>query len=214
MLRNIVKGDTEGGSCLNLNNLMDCYIGMIFPFAGDYAPDGFLPCDGRVLQINSNQALFAVIGNRYGGNGQATFALPDLRGRVPLGVNQGGAPNIVNNYPLAQQGGTETVTLQSNQVPVAAHSHTIQAVNQPATQATAAGAYLATVNASSGGSHPTTYTANSYSNTNTNAVSLAADTVSAPTPSGAAIQPHSNLQPYLAITWMICVNGLFPMRPE
>lgn len=107
---------------------VDPYIGEISIVAFDYAPPGWLPCDGRLLQINENQALFALIGNRYGGNqSQKTFALPDLRGRIPLGVGLG--PTLTPRT-LGQQGGAEQMALKTAQLPahvhsVVAHSHTM-----------------------------------------------------------------------------------------
>ena len=101
---------------------MDPIIGTIILFAGDFPPRGWAFCNGQVLSIQSNTALFSILGTYYGGNGQTTFALPDLRGRVPVGPGQG--PGL-SNYAPGQAGGVEAVTLLEAQIP--AHAHTLQA---------------------------------------------------------------------------------------
>ena len=95
------------------------YIGEIRLFAGNFAPNGWMFCEGQLLPIAGNDALFILLGTAYGGDGQSTFALPDLRGRVPLHMGQG--PGISNNYILAESGGVEEVTLTVNQIPI--HNH-------------------------------------------------------------------------------------------
>ncbi|WP_202760110.1 phage tail protein, partial [Delftia acidovorans] len=102
--------------------MSEAFIGEIRLFAGNYAPEGWAPCDGRLLSINDNSALFTLLGTTYGGNGVTQFALPDLRGRLPIGQGQtlGGTNRI-----LGQQIGTENVTLNVNQIPQ--HSHAFSA---------------------------------------------------------------------------------------
>src|SRR5436305_10346690 len=98
------------------------YVGEIRIFAGNFAPAGWMFCDGQLLPISENETLFNLIGTTYGGDGQSTFALPDLRGRVPLHLGQG--PGLSNNYILAENGGVEQVTLTTAQIP--AHTHPAQ----------------------------------------------------------------------------------------
>jgi microcystin-dependent protein len=103
-----------------LFEIMDEFMGVIKLFAGNFAPKGWMFCNGQILSINSNQALFSLIGTTYGGDGTTTFALPDLRSRVPIGAGQG--PGL-SNYPQGQKGGAEQVTLLEAQMP--AHSHPV-----------------------------------------------------------------------------------------
>jgi len=153
-------------------------------FAGNFAPAGWMFCEGQFLPISENETLFNLIGTTYGGDGQSTFALPDLRGRVP--VHQG------NGFILAETGGVESVTLSVAQMP--AHSHPLIAIADPGNQTNPAGNLPATslnvvpfINDVPGGSF------------NTAAVS----------PTGAS-QPHTNLQPYLCVDFIISLFGIFP----
>jgi microcystin-dependent protein len=193
---------------------MDFYLGMILPSALRFVPSGFLPCDGRLLDVQSNAALFSLIGNTYGGDGIKNFALPDLRGRVVVGANpapesQNSAPEIANTYLPGAKGGVEAVTLLSSQMPV--HNHTISVASATADQNAPAGNYLAAPNGMSGsGPHATPVTVNSYANAASNPVqNLAPNSVGA---SGSS-QPHSNLQPYQVLNWIICTQGIYPSRP-
>src|SRR5437870_12805594 len=95
------------------------YVGEIRMFGGNFAPAGWMFCEGELLPISEYETLFNLIGTTYGGDGQSTFALPDLRGRLPLHVGQG--PGITQSYQLAQTGGVESVTLTTQQIPI--HSH-------------------------------------------------------------------------------------------
>src|SRR5436305_2548610 len=104
--------------------MADAYIGEIRMFAGNFAPRGWATCDGQILPIAQNTALFSLLGTQYGGNGQTTFALPDLRGRVPIHYGQG--PGL-SPYDIGEAAGTETITLTQNEIP--AHSHTLNCVN-------------------------------------------------------------------------------------
>lgn len=110
---------------------MNNFIGEIRLFAGNFPPLGWAFCDGSLLSIAQNTALFALIGTTYGGDGQTTFALPDLRGRVPL--HQGTQPGTSNSYVMGQQAGVETVTLTSNQIPSHNHSASASTALPPAT---------------------------------------------------------------------------------
>jgi microcystin-dependent protein len=172
---------------------MEGYIAEIRMFAGNFAPRGWAFCQGQILSIAQNTALFALIGTTYGGNGQTTFALPDLRGRVPVGPGLGpGLPNV----DLGQMSGEATHTLISTEMP--AHTHSANAV-------------------ASGGNSGTPGTGVVW------AGSTARDSIyssGAPntTLQGAAIgqaggsQPHNNMQPYTGINYIICIEGIFPSR--
>ena len=171
------------------------FIGQITMFAGNFAPRNYAFCNGQILSIAQNTALFSILGTTYGGNGQTTFALPDLRGRVPIQPGQG--PGL-SNYSLGQQAGTETTTLLVNNLP--AHNH-------PAT---------VTSNASSGSASDTVPTGNflaadnQYKNTSNTTLNASAVTVTVG-PSGGG-QPFNNVQPYLCINFIIGLQGIFPSR--
>jgi microcystin-dependent protein len=160
------------------------YVGEIRMFAGNFPPAGWLFCEGQYLPISENETLFQLIGTTYGGDGQSTFALPDLRGRVP--IHQG------NGFILAEQGGVEEVTLTVNQIP--AHSHALLVSGSPGTRTSPQGTVLATP--------PTSrrYTEETPDS------SMAPQAVGA---SGGS-QPHSNLQPYLCLNFIISMFGIFP----
>ena len=160
------------------------YVGEIRMFAGTFAPAGWLFCDGQLLPIAENETLFQLIGTSYGGDGQTTFALPDLRGRLP--VHQG------NGFTLAQSGGDEQIALTVQQLPV--HSHALLASAQNATLATPATYTLARTKA-----------INLYSTVAPNGA-----LASAAIGPGGAGQPHDNLQPYLCVHFIISLFGIFP----
>jgi microcystin-dependent protein len=163
------------------------YVGEIRMFAGSFNPAGWEFCNGQLLPISENETLFQLIGTTYGGDGQSTFALPDLRSRVP--IHQG------NGFILAETGGVEEVTLTTQQIPT--HSHTVLATNAvPAAAAT--GAILAVSTSNQGG--VLTYTPDAAP------VALDPSTVG---PTGSS-QPHTNIQPDLAINFIISLFGLFP----
>ncbi|MBK6576074.1 MAG: phage tail protein [Sandaracinaceae bacterium] len=166
------------------------FIAQISLFAGTFAPRGWMFCNGQTLPIQQYTALFALIGTTYGGNGQTTFALPDLRGRVPLGTQQG--PGL-SNYSLGQMSGTETVTLLSTQIP--AHNHALQASTAAPSTPTPANASLPT-----GSSR--IYAAGGASQT-LNPTSIG---------NAGGSQPHENMQPYLALNYIIAIEGVFPSR--
>jgi len=153
-------------------------------FGGNFAPSGWLFCAGQLLPIAENETLFQLIGTTYGGDGQSSFALPDLRGRLPL--HQG------NGFVLAETGGAEEVTLTVNQIP--AHTHPMLASTSVSTQSSPAGNVVAQSAA-----------ADLYVDDVPN-VSLAATAV---TPVGGS-QPHTNMQPYLCVSFIISLFGIFP----
>lgn len=170
--------------------MSESYLGEIRMFTGSYAPQGWAPCDGRLLPINTNQALYSLIGVIYGGDGVNTFALPDLRGRVP--IHYSSVPN--NTYPLGAKSGSETVSLTTAQMP--AHSHTVQALSTPATQQSPdASALWAQAGMYSDGTGTTPAPMNS------SAISAAG-----------ASQPHNNMMPSLPLTFMIALVGIYPPR--
>jgi microcystin-dependent protein len=158
----------------------------LFPF--NFAPRGWAFCNGQILSIAQNTALFALLGTTYGGNGQTTFALPDLRGRVPISAGQG--PGLTS-YSLGETGGTETVTLIATQMP--AHSHLVNVSNATATSSRPNGNLPA-----AGGSYTDPGDGSHFD----------AATVA---PAGGS-QPHENRQPYLTLNWCIALEGIFPSR--
>ncbi len=159
------------------------YIGEIRLFGGNFAPAGWAFCSGQLMAIAENDALFALIGTTYGGDGQTTFGLPDLRGRVP--VHQG------NGYILAQTGGVEQVTLTVNQTPI--HSHLPQASNTGGSDNP------------SGNFWGSTATGKPYSAAPP-AVQMNAGAIGA---SGGS-QPHDNMIPFLCVSYIISLFGIFP----
>jgi microcystin-dependent protein len=160
------------------------FVGEIRMFAGNFAPVGWAFCDGSLLSISQNPTLFQLIGTTYGGDGQTTFALPDLRSRVPVHVGPG--------FALGQTGGEETVTLTVSQLP--AHSHVPQANGNAGTQSSPAGGVWA------GG-------VSRYTNT-------APSVGMAPAALGAAggSQPHDNMVPFLVINFILSLFGTFPSQ--
>jgi microcystin-dependent protein len=155
-------------------------------FAGNFAPAGWMFCEGQLLPISENETLFQLIGTTYGGDGQSTFALPDLRGRLP--VHQG------NGFILAETGGAEEITLTVNQIP--AHSHPMLATSDTATDALPTNNVMAQ-----------SKTAGIFMYLeDTPTVNMAATSIS---PVGGS-QPHTNFQPYLCVDFIISLFGIFP----
>jgi microcystin-dependent protein len=165
------------------------YIGEIRAMAFNFNPKSWALCNGQLLAINQNQALFSILGTTYGGNGVTTFALPDLRGRVPIHFGNDGSGNI---YNLGQQTGVESVTLTSNQI---SHTHTL-AANASANGVVATGNFPAAPPAGS------------------NLYGPGVNATMAPTIVGVngGSQPHPNLQPLLVLNYCICLAGIFPSR--
>ena len=162
------------------------YVGEIRIFAGNFAPAGWMFCEGQLLPISEYETLFNLIGTTYGGDGQSTFALPDLRGRIPL--------HFGNGFTLAETGGVEEVTLTVSQIP--AHSHPLLASNAVATQQNVSTNALA---------EATLY--NPYLNV-APAAAMAAQSVT----STGGSQPHTNFQPYLCLDFIISLFGIFPSQ--
>jgi microcystin-dependent protein len=162
------------------------YVGEIRMLAGNFAPAGWMFCGGQVLPISENETLFQLIGTTYGGDGESTFALPDLRGRIPL--------HFGNNFILAETGGAEEITLTVNQIP--AHSHPLLASTAVANQTNPTGNLVAQ-------STQATIYIDDVPNAN-----MAATVIS---PTGGS-QPHTNFQPYLCINYIISLSGIFPSQ--
>ncbi len=162
------------------------FIGEIRMFGGNFAPQGWAFCDGRILPISENTALFSLIGTFYGGDGQSTFGLPDLRSRVPIHQS--------SSFPLAASGGEENVTLQVAQLP--SHTHTMQVSSDTGTKSNPSGAA------------PAASASVSLYKSATPATALS------PAALGAAgsDQPHTNIQPFLCVSFIISLFGIFPSR--
>jgi microcystin-dependent protein len=166
------------------------FVGEIRMFAGNFAPAGWAFCDGTTLPISENEVLFQLIGTTYGGDGQETFNLPDLRGRVP--IHQGTDPNSGSNYIIGETGGVESVTLTTQQIP--AHTHSLTATTTPGTQLNPGGNILA----NSQGPQP--YIQENPDGTlHPQALSQAGGS-----------QPHDNLQSYLGINFILSLFGIYP----
>lgn len=175
--------------------MSDSFMGEIKMMATTFAPRQWAMCNGTMMAVNQNQPLFALIGAQYGGDARSSFALPDMRSRIPIHFGQG--PGL-QNYPLGAKTGVEVVTLQKSQIP--AHTHSLQASNNSANTPAAIGNVLA--------KSPETETAYT-SNAGTSPVQeLSAMAVE----SAGDTKPHYNMMPYLAIHFVICLQGLFPSR--
>jgi microcystin-dependent protein len=173
--------------------MADPYTGEIRMFAGNFAPAGWAFCQGQLLSISQYQSLYMLIGTTYGGDGQSTFALPDLQSSMPMhqGSNQG------VSYVIGESGGTETVTLTNNQMPP--HSHAFRIANGAGTQVSPHNAYLA---GTLGGGHSSTRRfTTSAGNTVPNAVQLGI--------TGGSL-PHENMSPFLVMNFIICLDGIYP----
>jgi len=172
---------------------MDPFIGEIRMFGGNYAPVDWMFCDGSLLQISEYDALYSLIGTTYGGDGQVTFALPDLRGRIPLHQGQGAG---LSPRTLGESSGNESVALVSAQV--GTHAHTLSGTNATSTASNPTGQLLATTTTPLT-PYSATFTAATMANT---AISNAGNS-----------QPHENRMPYLCVNFIIALNGIYPSRP-
>ena len=169
------------------------YVGEIRMFAGNFAPVGWMFCQGQLLPISEEETLFNLIGTTYGGDGQSTFALPDLRGRVPLHM---GNPPSGGSFVIGENGGVETVTLTQQQIPQ--HTHALQASN-------------AVANAATPQSNLTGQAAAKLYHVlppSTGPVFLNPQSVT----STGGSQPHQNMQPYLCVSFIISLFGIFPSQ--
>lgn len=163
------------------------YVGEIRIFAGNFAPSGWMFCEGQLIPISENETLFNLIGTTYGGDGQSDFALPDLRGRIP--IHQG------NGFTLAETGGAEEITLNVNQIP--AHSHPLIATLDIANTGNPANANLSS-----------TATGNKIYSAAAPSVALHNNAIA----QDGGSQPHTNLQPYLCVNFIISLFGIFPSQ--
>jgi microcystin-dependent protein len=159
-------------------------------FAGNFAPAGWMFCDGQLLPISENETLFNLIGTTYGGDGQSTFALPNLQSRVP--IHMGTGLNGVT-YVLAEAAGTESETLTGQQTPI--HTHILTGSTANGTEA-----------APTGGLPATSTTLQAYAQVSPPDTSFSANSI---TPVGGS-QPHENVQPFLCINYIISLFGIFP----
>jgi microcystin-dependent protein len=173
--------------------MSEAFIGEIRMFGGNYAPVDWALCNGQFIPLQQNQALYAVIGTSFGGDGVSTFALPDLRGRVPIHPGQGAG---LSTYVLGQHGGSENTTLSTANLP--AHTHALNASAEGGTQASPSGGVPAV---------ESTGTSQNYSS-NAPDVTMSAKTVGA-TGSGT---PVSIIQPYVCVSFIICLEGIYPTR--
>jgi len=176
----------------------DSFIGELRPVGFGFAPKGWLLCQGQLLPVLQNQALFSLLGTTYGGNGQTTFALPDLRGRLPVGVGAlSGNPS--SNYVLGQMGGVESISLTTGQMP--AHTHPITGTMKTAglgDPSNPQNNFLANdTNAQFSASPPTAAMGGGAQGTSSNI---------------GGNQPHDNRQPVIGINYAICLQGYFPSR--
>ena len=177
--------------------MSDCYVGEIRNFGFQKVPNGWAQCNGQLLSVQQNQALFALIGITYGGNGTTTFALPDLRSRVMVGNNLGNQA-----YKLGTKGGAENVALTQQQMPTHIHQFNVRA--EAGTTGLIGGDYVS----SSGTSAKITTPQALYAQPGTTEIPLNPGSLSY----FGGGQAHSNLQPYLATNYCIATKGLFPPR--
>lgn len=186
---------------------MEPFIGMIVMFGGNFAPRGWALCDGTLLSISQYQALFSILGTTYGGDGRTTFALPPLRGRVPM--HAGSGPGLTPRS-LGEKAGWESVTLNTNQIP--SHTHgisitdaTLRVVREDGNTSEPAGAAIANVSPDS----TMAYNNSTAPDANAAAGSLQ---IAAQALNTGGSQGHTNMQPYLAVNFIIALQGTYPSR--
>lgn len=170
--------------------MSDPFVAEIRMFGFNFAPTGWAQCNGQLLPISQNTALFSLLGTTYGGNGQSTFALPDLQGNAPLHPGQGQGLSL---YDLGQQGGSEFVTLIDSEIPL--HTHSFSASEELVNENN--------VTANFFGAGETRYA------TPANVVQMAPQAL---TPAGGSL-PHNNMMNYLVVNFCIALQGIFPQRP-
>jgi microcystin-dependent protein len=174
------------------------YLAQILMFAGNFAPKNYALCNGQTMAINQNQALFALLGTTYGGNGVTTFLLPNLQSGLPPSWGQGTG---LSNYVLGQVGGSTTVTLNQSTLPT--HSHTFNATTTNASSPSIGSTLLP--------AKPTVTNASAYAAGSSPALVLGTMAAAACGTAGSS-QAHTNLMPSLGITFAIALNGVFPSR--
>jgi microcystin-dependent protein len=180
---------------------MDFFIGQIMMFGGTFAPRDWAFCDGQLLPIAQHQALFSILGTTYGGDGRTTFALPDLRGRLP--IHAGSGPGL-SSRKLGSKGGDEKNTLAESQMPAHHHDVTVTArcINAAGNVTSPAG-HVCAVDA--GGSSVTYSDGTADSNMNAGAIEVQQQ-------NKGANQAINNMPPYLTVNYIICLEGIFPSR--
>jgi microcystin-dependent protein len=169
------------------------FVGEIRIFAGNFAPVGWMFCEGQLLPISENETLFQLIGTTYGGDGEETFALPDLRGRLPLHHGTGSSGTT---YQIGENGGVESVTLMTPQIPL--HTHPLTASQDAATDASPGGAV-----------HGGDTAIDIYANIPAPLLAMSNQMIA---PVGGS-QPHENVQPFLCLHFIIALFGVFPSPP-
>ncbi len=174
---------------------MDPYLGEIRMFAGNFAPRGYAFCNGQLMAISQNTALFALLGTQFGGDGRTTFALPNMQGSTPLNYGQGAG---LSNYVIGQAGGEASHTLITSELP--SHNHLLTADGTSASSANPGGALF--------GKFPGRTSGLPYYASSSSAVAMASNAV-LPNTGG---QAHSNQQAFLAVTFIIALQGVFPPR--
>jgi microcystin-dependent protein len=170
------------------------FVAEIRIFAGNFAPKGWATCDGQLMSISQNTALFSLLGTTYGGDGKSNFALPNLQGSAPLQAGQGAGLSLRD---LGESGGEQTVTLLQTEMP--AHTHTVQA--------SPTGGIASPANNAWGGAlkgHPGAYAASGANNVQMNPLGMSI--------AGGNL-PHNNMPPFLCLTFIIALQGVFPARP-
>jgi microcystin-dependent protein len=173
---------------------MDPFVAEIRIFPFNFAPKGWAFCDGQILPLSQNTALFSLLGTTYGGNGKSNFALPDLQGRVPMHPGQGPGLSL---HDLGETGGSETVSLLESEIP--SHSHTLRAWSQDP------GDRFSPTNASLSRSN----NGNAWAAANSGSLAQMASNAIAP---NGGDQPHNNMQPYLTLNFCIALQGVYPPR--
>lgn len=193
---------------------MEVYLGTVMGWAPNFAPKGWMFCKGQILSVSQYSALFSLLGTNYGGDGQNTFALPNLQSRVIVGAGTG--PGL-SPYVLGQVAGSESVTLSETQMPAHIHSGQVSGISLNASSANsdtstpAGGSSIAVPGTLSGRDFTSTLGFNSAApDVTLNAASIGNGTVT--TSAAGGNQPHSNVQPYLALNYIIAVEGLYPSR--
>ncbi|TCK28074.1 microcystin-dependent protein [Ancylobacter aquaticus] len=182
--------------------MTDSFIGEIRAFAYNRVPNGWVPADGRILPTRQYQALYGLLGHSFGGNGDTDFALPDLRGRVPLGMGQDADPPNTPR-PFASKGGAESVALTAETMPP--HTHPLRASTAPGTTVSSKDACLATIGPDSE-AHKERFLYRPLLGSNLIALNEA---MVGPKGAGAA---HNNMQPFAVVTYCICVTGVWPSK--
>lgn len=178
------------------------FIGEVKLFGFNFAPKGYATCQGQILSIAQNTALFSLLGTTYGGNGQTTFALPDLQGRAPIGQGQGpGLPQ----YSMGQVGGTTSTTILSSNMP--AHVHTLNSARLQIKASTSNAGEL-----TPDGTFPATTSTNAYADAPTANTFTGGGVITGTTDIAGGSQPISILNPYLAMNYSIALQGIFPSR--